>query len=115
MDADLLPRGSKTAQGLKDYYSPSDATVESIIAVPGFAVEPEKSWTWFEKAQVPHEDGINYNWLNNGEGLRKDFPRARIMLYQYNSQYKGANNVDSPLDTIASELLTALQASRKVS
>ncbi|KAK4981019.1 hypothetical protein LTR66_010241 [Elasticomyces elasticus] len=112
MDADLLPQGSKTAQGLKVYYSPSDATVD-IIAVPGFAVEPEKSWTWFEKAQAPHKDGINYNWLNDGEGLRKDFSRARIMLYQYNSQYKGANNVDSPLDTIASELLSALQASRK--
>ncbi|KAK4991377.1 hypothetical protein LTR66_006562 [Elasticomyces elasticus] len=35
------------------------------------------------------------------------------MLYQYNSQYKGEHNVDSPLYTIASELLAALQASRK--
>lgn len=83
--------------------------------MPGFAVESEKSWTWFEEARDPHRNGINFNWLKDGGGLQKDFPQARIMLYQYNSQYRGANSVDSSLDTIASELLSALKAVRKVS
>lgn len=83
--------------------------------MPGFAVDPEKSWRWFAKAHAHDRDGVNFNWLSDGDGLQKDFPQVRIMLYQYNSQYRGANSVDSPLDTIASELLSALQVKRKVS
>ncbi|KAF2151007.1 hypothetical protein K461DRAFT_295104 [Myriangium duriaei CBS 260.36] len=101
MDTDLPPQLSKIAHGLKIYHDPSDATID-IVAVPGFAVDPEKSWTW---------DG--FNWLSHPDGLMKDFSQARIMLYQYNSQYKGENSIDSPLHFFAAEFLSALEVKRE--
>ncbi|KAK5126855.1 hypothetical protein LTR08_004572 [Meristemomyces frigidus] len=101
MDTDLPPQEPKTVQGSKDYHIPDNATVD-IIAVPGFAVGPKKSWTW-------DKDGTTFNWLRDKDGLQKDFPQAPVVLSQYNSQYGGSNKVDSPLDTIASEVFRSAE------
>lgn len=82
--------------------------------MPGFAVEPEKSWTWSGAGQDASLPRTSFNWLSDTNGLQKDFPQARIMLYQYNSQYKGPNNVDLTLQFIASDFLHDLQEKREV-
>jgi hypothetical protein len=88
--------------------------VKSIVAVPGLAVDPESSWTWAEKNPDPSQEHIHYNWLSDDSALHREFPQARIMLYQYNSQYKGDNKVDSPLDIIATDFVHFLRVSREV-
>lgn len=76
--------------------------------MPGLAVHPEKNWTWTG-------EGVSFNWLEAEYGLQRDFPQARIMLFQYNSQYRGSNKVDTALGYIAIDLLAALKAERIVS
>ena len=81
------------------------ADLRSIVAVPGFAVHPEASWTC-------NDNG--FNWLRDADGLQKEFPLCRILLYQYNSRHRGPHKVDKPLKDIASEFVFELQAERVV-
>jgi hypothetical protein len=77
----------------------------SIVAVPGLGAHPEESW----------KSGKNdFNWLSSNEGLQTDFPRARILLYMYESAWLGPLKVKQFLGNIASTLLHGLRVKREV-
>ncbi|KAK0631581.1 ankyrin repeat-containing domain protein [Immersiella caudata] len=62
---------------------------------------------WDEK------DDKSFNWLKSDEGLKKDFPKARVMLYCYASAYKGSYKIKQYMDNIATIMLDALQLKRE--
>jgi hypothetical protein len=72
--------------------------------VPGLGANPEDSW------KSPKS---NFNWTK--EALDRDFPRARILLYMYESAWSGALKVDQFMSNIAKQLLTGLKSKRDVS
>ncbi len=80
----------------------------SIVAIPGLGANPAKSWMWDEK------DEKSFNWLADKDGLQKDFPKARVMLYYYASAYRGAFKIKQHLTNIAKVMLDAIQLQREV-
>ncbi|KAK3349711.1 ankyrin repeat-containing domain protein [Lasiosphaeria hispida] len=85
---------------------PPDATVD-IVAIPGLGANPAKSWMWDEK------DEKSFNWLKDKDGLQKDFPKARILLYHYASAYRGAFKIKQYMTNIAKVMLDALYLRRE--
>ncbi|KAM7213105.1 hypothetical protein V8F06_011528 [Rhypophila decipiens] len=103
-----MAAGLKTIgkQGLEVLVNPENPTVD-IIAIPGLGANPARSWLANEK------DPKSFNWLNDKkDGLPKDFPNARIILFQYASAYHGAFKVRQYLTNIARTLLERLHAGR---
>lgn len=78
----------------------------SIVAIPGLGANPKECWT--------HED-TKFNWLRDSEGLASLYPRARIMLYDYASAWRGRFKVRATLKSICTWLLDDLKDKRKVS
>ncbi|KAK7422687.1 hypothetical protein QQX98_001475 [Neonectria punicea] len=64
-------------QGIKQLYPPEDkpgiGSDIDIVLVPGLAAHPEDSW----------KSKTGFNWTTHEDGIIRDFPRARIMLYMY--------------------------------
>ncbi|KAK4199784.1 hypothetical protein QBC40DRAFT_254670 [Triangularia verruculosa] len=85
---------------------PNDATVD-IVAIPGLGANPIKSWMGDEK------DEKSFNWLKNKDGLQKDFPKGRIMLYHYASAYRGDFKIRQYMSNIADTMLVSLQQKRE--
>lgn len=67
----------------------------SIVAVPGLGAHAVKSWQW-------NKPSSSFNWITakkDGDsapkdtkdigGLAKDFPTARVLLFNYASAYQG--------------------------
>ncbi|KAI1772887.1 hypothetical protein F4818DRAFT_127843 [Hypoxylon cercidicola] len=92
-------------QGIKELYPLDKANVEpeiDIVFVPGLGAHPEESW------QSPT---TNFNWTT--DGLVRDFPRARILLYMYESAWTGSLKVKQFMGNIAMSLLNGLNSKRE--
>ncbi|KAK6353701.1 hypothetical protein TWF696_005662 [Orbilia brochopaga] len=92
-------------QGIKELYSPENPDVD-IVAVPGLGAPPLESW----KSADPKND---FNWLTDRDGLAKEFPRARILLYMYQSAWAGSLKVRQFMSNLAMTLLYGLHDKRK--
>ncbi len=92
-------------QGFKVLYAADKPEVD-IVAVPGLGANPEESW----KSADPKND---FNWLSGKEGLQRDFPKSRILLYMYESAWVGPLRVKQFLVNIAGTLLYALRNERE--
>ncbi|KAJ4378598.1 hypothetical protein N0V85_008961 [Neurospora sp. IMI 360204] len=86
--------------------APDDSDID-IILVPGLGAHPEKSWeSGNEKSK--------FNWATDKDGgIIMDFPKARILLYMYESAWVGDYKVKQFMNNIAHTLLTCLKAKRK--
>ncbi|KAJ6263870.1 Ankyrin-1 [Drechslerella dactyloides] len=92
-------------QGIKELYTPENPDVD-IIAVPGLGAPPLESW----KSVDPKNE---FNWLTDRDGLAKEFPRARILLYMYQSAWSGSLKVRQFMSNLAMTLLYGLHDKRK--
>ncbi|EWC47693.1 hypothetical protein DRE_02893 [Drechslerella stenobrocha 248] len=92
-------------QGIRELHNPENAEVD-IVAIPGLGAPPLESW----KSVDPKND---FNWLTDRDGLAKDFPRARILLYMYQSAWSGPLKVRQFMSNLAMTLLYALHEKRK--
>src|SRR6185436_15168366 len=92
-------------QGIKVLVDHDSADID-IIGVPGLGANPEESWK-SNDAKNP------YNWLSDTDGLKRDFPKARVLLYQYESAWSGALKVKQFLGNIATTLLHGLSSARE--
>ena len=72
--------------------------------MPGLGAHPEDSWK---------SESTGFNWTT--EGLVRDFPRARILLYMYESAWTGSLKVKQFMSNIAMTLLNGLRSKREVS
>lgn len=90
----------------------ADNTIaRSVIAVPGLGADPFESW----RSKTRGGDGKDgFHWLQDADGLRQDFPHARIMLYEYASAWRGKFKVNAYLSNIAISLLERLTDAREV-
>jgi hypothetical protein len=66
---------------------------------------PEDSW------KSPKTD---FNWMTDPKGIIKDFPRARILLYMYESAWTGPLKVKQFMGNIAKGLMHGLNGKREV-
>lgn len=76
----------------------------SIVAVPGLGASPE--WTWRSKNKV--------DWIRDVNMLSRTIPNARIMIFEYESQWFGRGSIDQRLSNVADQLVLALFHSRSV-
>lgn len=76
----------------------------SIVAVPGLGASPE--WTWKSKNKV--------DWLRDVNMLSRSIQNARIMVFEYESQWFGRGSIDQRLSSVADQLVLALFHSRSV-
>ena len=105
----MPPKAKKTydvvGQGIKTLVDHETPDVD-IVCVPGLGANPEESWKSTD-AKSP------YNWLSDTDGLKRDFPKARVLLYQYESAWSGALRVKQFLGNIATTLLHGLSTERE--
>jgi hypothetical protein len=103
---------------------------DSILAVHGLGTNPVECWTWKPGANdASGSDGQDgppassraagsskrrFNWLQDPDGLASLFPKARIMLYDYASAWKGKRKVRATMQSICTWLLDDLREKRKV-
>ncbi|KZL82888.1 multiple ankyrin repeats single kh domain-containing protein [Colletotrichum incanum] len=109
-------------QGFKELYNPQKETGSAIdvdiVFVPGLGAHPEDSWkseSGFNWATGIY-DGVSKNSSESTgkkDGLARDFPRARILLYQYESAWIGDLKVKTFMRDIAKTMLEGLQANRE--
>ncbi|KAH6877086.1 hypothetical protein B0T10DRAFT_566417 [Thelonectria olida] len=93
-------------QGLKQLHpepGPGEKTNMDIVFVPGLAAHPLNSW----------KSKSGFNWISDKEGIARDFPNARILLYMYESAYMGPLKVTQFIDNLASTLLDGLHSKRE--
>lgn len=89
-------------QGIRTLYSPENAEVD-IVFVPGLGADPVASWK---------SNNNDFNWSSHKEGLQKDFPKARILLYQNESAWIGALKVKQYIHNLSTTLLHGLRSVR---
>ncbi|KAI1335246.1 hypothetical protein F5Y15DRAFT_398616 [Xylariaceae sp. FL0016] len=92
-------------QGIKELYPLDKSHVVpevDIVFVPGLGANPEESWV---------SASSKYNWTT--DGLVRDFPKARILLYMYESAWTGSLKVKQFMSNIAMSLLTSLKSKRE--
>ncbi|KAI0849064.1 hypothetical protein F5Y00DRAFT_236514 [Daldinia vernicosa] len=92
-------------QGVKELYPLDKSGVEpeiDIVFVPGLGAHPEDSWK---------SESTGFNWTT--DGLVRDFPRARILLYMYESAWTGSLKVKQFMSNIAMTLLNGLRSKRE--
>ncbi|KAI5859496.1 hypothetical protein GGS23DRAFT_320106 [Durotheca rogersii] len=92
-------------QGIKELYPLDKPNIEpeiDIVFVPGLGAHPEDSWK---------SENTSFNWTT--EGLVRDFPRARILLYMYESAWTGSLKVKQFMANIAMTLLNGLRSKRE--
>ncbi|KAF6819564.1 multiple ankyrin repeats single kh domain-containing protein [Colletotrichum sojae] len=111
-------------QGFKELYNPQkengpgSAVDVDIVFVPGLGAHPEDSWkseTGFNWATGIYDGAskTSSESSNKKDGLARDFPKARILLYQYESAWVGDLKVKSFMRDIAKSMLEGLQANRE--
>ncbi|KAI1092523.1 hypothetical protein F5B19DRAFT_454286 [Rostrohypoxylon terebratum] len=91
-------------QGIKELYPLDKQNFEpeiDIVFVPGLGAHPEESWK---------SENTGFNWTT--DGLVRDFPRARILLYMYESAWTGSLKVKQFMGNIAMTLLNGLKSKR---
>lgn len=73
-----------------------------IIAVPGLGANPV--WTWKSKNKV--------DWLRDSNMLPQRIPNARIMVFEYQSQWLGRGASNQRISYVADQLLMYLSHQR---
>ncbi|CCC07660.1 unnamed protein product [Sordaria macrospora k-hell] len=97
------------SQGIKQLYpeNASDDCNIDIVLVPGLGAHPEKSWE-------SENEKSKFNWTTDKDGgIIKDFPKARVLLYMYESAWTGDYKVKQFMDNIARFLVISLNNLRK--
>ncbi|KAK1252185.1 hypothetical protein MKX08_003372 [Trichoderma sp. CBMAI-0020] len=90
--------------------SPSEREKKSIsldvdiVFVPGLGADPIESWK---------SSNSDFNWMKDETGIQSQFPRARLLLYKYESAYNGGFKVKQDIENLANTLLVALSAKRE--
>ena len=82
--------------------SSSDELTVDIIAVPGLGANPVYTWKSHNKV----------DWIRDGNMLRRTVEKARIMVFEYESQWFGRGSIDQKLSTVADQLLQAMAHAR---
>ena len=82
--------------------SPSEAIKVDIVAVPGLGANPE--FTWKNKNKV--------DWLRDSNMLPVKVTNARIMVFEYESQWFGRGSINQRLSSVADQLVQALYKQR---
>jgi hypothetical protein len=87
------------------------------------------STTWGKKLSVPNQDSspgesmeleqngtedIRVNWLSHETMLPAQLKNARIMVYNYNSNWYGEDAVKLRLDSVANDFRTRVEQERRV-
>lgn len=94
-------------QGIKTIYPPEGSDVipdVDVVFVPGLGADPEGSW---------QSNNNEFNWTSDKDGLVRDFPRARILLYQYESAWKGTLKIKQNMHNLGTTLLHGLKSKRE--
>ncbi|CAJ2507809.1 Uu.00g089950.m01.CDS01 [Anthostomella pinea] len=92
-------------QGIKELYPSDKPNVVpdiDIVLVPGLGGHPERSWM---------SESTKFNWTT--DALVRDFPRARILLYEYESAWRGSLKIKQFMSNIAMTLLVGLKSKRE--
>lgn len=76
-----------------------------IVFVPGLGADPVQSWS---------SNDSSFNWMKDETGLQSKYPRARILLFKYESAYLGGFKVRQYIENLADTLLVELKAKREV-
>ncbi|KAM7202604.1 hypothetical protein V8F20_004393 [Naviculisporaceae sp. PSN 640] len=102
---DARKEHDEVSPAIKELYpnDPSITTDMDIVFVPGMGADPEDSG----KSQT-----TGFNWVSNKEGLARDFPRARILVYTYESVWMGNLRAKRHIENQALNLLYGLQSIR---
>ncbi len=82
--------------------SPTEEIAVDIVAVPGLGANPE--WTWKSKNKV--------DWLSDSNMLPRTITNARIMIFEYESQWFGKGSINQRLSSVADQLVQALSTQR---
>ncbi|RKL03206.1 hypothetical protein BFJ71_g4301 [Fusarium oxysporum] len=93
-------------QGIKQLYPEPDSTRKTdmdIVFVPGLGAHPLLSFK---------STTSDFNWVSE-EGIARDFPNARILLYHSESSWTGSIKVKQFLGNLAQTLLEGLKMSRE--
>lgn len=77
--------------------SHSDDISVDIVAVPGLGANPEFTWT---RNKV--------DWLRDSNMLPRSVTNARIMVFEYESQWFGRGSINQTLSSVADQLVLAL-------
>ncbi|KAJ4857717.1 ankyrin repeats (3 copies) domain-containing protein [Trichoderma breve] len=77
-----------------------------IVVVPGLGADPIECWR-------SSEPGNEFNWITHKEGLQREFPRARLLLYKFESAYTGGFKVKQFIGNLAHVLLAGLKSKRE--
>ncbi|KAI0201255.1 ankyrin repeat-containing domain protein [Astrocystis sublimbata] len=96
---------SVVEQAMKQLYPPEKQNASpdlDIVLVPGLGAHPEESWK---------SESTQFNWTT--EALVKDFPKSRVLLYKYQSAWRGSLKVKQFMANVAMAMLTGLQSVRK--
>ncbi|KAH7138655.1 ankyrin repeat-containing domain protein [Dendryphion nanum] len=109
--AEIATKPKKTTyenieQGIKELYPKGDKEYKGtnpidVVFVPGLGANPEESWL---KGK--------FNWASDKNGLVKEYPNARVLLYQCESAFHGSLKVEQFLDNLALGLVDGLQSYR---
>ncbi|KAM3070075.1 hypothetical protein ACMFMG_003893 [Clarireedia jacksonii] len=94
-------------QGVEVIYPPEQDSIKSdidIVFVPGLGAHPHDSWK---------STKTDWNWMKSADGLRGACPKARILLYKYESAWQGPLKVSQFLDNLSRVLLVALRSKRE--
>ena len=99
-------------QGLTVVYPDPDLPKKSsgdeinvdIVAVPGLGANPEFTWRTNK-----------VDWLRDSNMLPRYVEKARIMVFEYESQWFGKGSINQRLSIVADQLLQALFHQRPVS
>ncbi|KAL6697088.1 hypothetical protein J3F84DRAFT_406782 [Trichoderma pleuroticola] len=94
-------------QGIKELYPLDKGNIVpdlDIVFVPGLGANPEDSWK---------SSKTDFNWTTHADGLQRDFPRARLLLYMYDSAWTGQLKVKQFMGNIAMGLLVGLRSKRE--
>ncbi|KAI1485550.1 hypothetical protein F5X96DRAFT_659519 [Biscogniauxia mediterranea] len=92
-------------QGILELYPLEKSHVQpdiDIVFVPGLGASPKDCWK---------SETTGWNWTT--EGLERDFPRARILLYMYESAWTGPLKVKQFMGNVAMALLIGLRSKRE--
>ncbi len=94
-------------QGIRTLYLPTGSDIipeVDIVFVPGLGADPINSW----------RSNINdFNWTSDKDGLVRDFPKSRVLLYQYESAWTGPLKVKQYLGNLGYTLLHGLKINRE--
>ena len=82
--------------------SPSEAIKVDIVAVPGLGAHP--AFTWKSKNKV--------DWIRDSNMLPGKVTNARIMVFEYESQWVGRGSINQRLSSVADQLVQAFYKRR---